>query len=140
MFASWWESGAAAEGGTAMTTIRAPALGERPLVIDGAHGEGGGEILRTALSLSVITGRSVTLVNIRAGRPKPGLAAQHLTAVRAAAALCAAEVIGAELGALTLAATPSTLPKPARAAAPVRRHWSCKRSCCRWPSPMANRQ
>jgi RNA 3'-terminal phosphate cyclase (ATP) len=91
-----------------MTTIRAPALGERPLVIDGAHGEGGGEILRTALSLSVITGRSVTLVNIRAGRPKPGLAAQHLTAVRAAAALCAAEVIGAELGALTLAFVPQT--------------------------------
>jgi RNA 3'-terminal phosphate cyclase (ATP) len=81
----------------------------QPLVIDGTHGEGGGQILRTALSLSVITGRAVTLVNIRAGRPKPGLAAQHLTAIRAAAALCAAEVTGDALGALTLTFAPRTM-------------------------------
>ena len=61
-----------------------------PLVIDGAEGEGGGQILRTALSLAAITGRTIRLENIRAKRPKPGLAAQHLTAVRAVAALCGA--------------------------------------------------
>ena len=65
-----------------------------PLVIDGAHGEGGGQILRTALALAAVTGRSFKLLNIRANRPKPGLAAQHLTAVRAAAAICDATIEG----------------------------------------------
>src|SRR5689334_11566241 len=59
-----------------------------PLRIDGAHGEGGGQIIRTSLTLSALTGRPVELVNIRAGRPKPGLQAQHLTAVLAAARVC----------------------------------------------------
>jgi RNA 3'-terminal phosphate cyclase (ATP) len=95
-----------------VTTVLAPTKSKQPLIIDGAHGEGGGQILRTALSLSVITGRSVTLVNIRAGRPKPGLAAQHLTAIRAAAALCAAEVTGDELGALTLTFLPQVTACP----------------------------
>lgn len=49
--------------------------------IDGAYGEGGGQVLRTSLSLAIITGESVRLDRIRAGRQKPGLAAQHLTAV-----------------------------------------------------------
>lgn len=69
-----------------------------PLVIDGSHGEGGGQILRTALSLSSITGRAIRIENIRAKRSRPGLAAQHLTAVRAVAALCDARVAGDELG------------------------------------------
>ena len=73
-----------------------------PLVIDGAQGEGGGQILRTALSLAAITGRAVRLENIRANRPKPGLAAQHLTSVRAVAALCRARLAGDELGAVAL--------------------------------------
>jgi len=68
------------------------------LIIDGSHGEGGGQILRSTLSLSAITGRPVRIENIRANRKKPGLAAQHLTSVRAAAMLCDAEVKGAELG------------------------------------------
>jgi RNA 3'-terminal phosphate cyclase (ATP) len=72
------------------------------LIIDGSHGEGGGQILRSALSLSVITGRPVRIENIRANRKKPGLAAQHLTSVQAAAMLCDAEVKGAELGSQTL--------------------------------------
>ena len=55
------------------------------LVIDGSYGEGGGQVLRTALSLAALMGRPVRLVNIRAGRRKPGLQAQHLTGVRAAA-------------------------------------------------------
>ncbi len=67
------------------------------LTLDGSHGEGGGQILRTALSLSVTTGCPFRLVNIRARRPKPGLRPQHLSAVRAAAAICGAEVSGDRL-------------------------------------------
>src|SRR5579872_2879658 len=68
------------------------------LVIDGSHGEGGGQILRTALSLAAITGRHMRIHHVRSTRRNPGLAAQHLTAVRAAAALCQAEVSGDALG------------------------------------------
>jgi RNA 3'-terminal phosphate cyclase (ATP) len=78
------------------------------LVLDGSHGEGGGQILRTALALSVIAGRPFTLLNIRGGRPRPGLAAQHLTAVRAAAALCDAAVTGDDLGSQTLEFAPQS--------------------------------
>lgn len=66
--------------------------------LDGSRGEGGGQILRTALSLSMITGRPFVIERIRAGRKKPGLLRQHLTAVRAAAQVCGAEVEGAEAG------------------------------------------
>ncbi len=62
------------------------------LEIDGAYGEGGGQLLRTAVALSAITGRSVRVSNIRAGRARPGLAPQHIAAVRAVAALCDAKV------------------------------------------------
>jgi len=72
------------------------------LIIDGSYGEGGGQILRSTLSLAVIAGRPVRIENIRANRKKPGLAAQHLTSVQAAAMLCDAEVKGAELGSQTL--------------------------------------
>ncbi len=65
--------------------------------IDGSTGEGGGQVLRTALTLSVITGQPLEVRNIRAGRRRPGLRPQHLTAVQAAAAICKAEVEGAEL-------------------------------------------
>lgn len=68
------------------------------LIIDGSHGEGGGQILRSTLTLAVITGRPVRIEKLRANRKKPGLAAQHLTSVQAAAMLCDAEVKGAELG------------------------------------------
>ncbi|ARV62956.1 RNA 3'-terminal-phosphate cyclase [Nostocales cyanobacterium HT-58-2] len=70
--------------------------------IDGSYGEGGGQILRTSLSLAAITSQSIRIENIRAGRPKPGLAAQHLTSVRAAAAICNAKVQGDALGSMTL--------------------------------------
>ncbi|HEY8037715.1 MAG TPA: RNA 3'-terminal phosphate cyclase [Methylobacter sp.] len=82
------------------------------LIIDGSHGEGGGQILRSTLSLAAITGRPVRIENLRANRKKPGLAAQHLTSVRAAAMLCDAEVEGAELGSQTLQFLPR---KPVRA-------------------------
>ncbi len=76
------------------------------LTIDGSHGEGGGQILRAALCLSAITGRPIRIENIRAGRRNPGLAAQHLTAVRAVAAIVEASVMGDTLGAMTLSFTP----------------------------------
>jgi RNA 3'-terminal phosphate cyclase (ATP) len=81
------------------------------IVIDGSYGEGGGQILRTTLCLSTITGRPVRIENIRARRKKPGLAAQHLTAVFAAAKLCDAELSGTELGSRTLTFTPRKKPK-----------------------------
>jgi len=70
--------------------------------IDGAYGEGGGQVLRTSLSLASITNQPIRIERIRAGRQKPGLAAQHLTAVRATAAVCQAEVRGDTLGSTTL--------------------------------------
>jgi RNA 3'-terminal phosphate cyclase (ATP) len=74
------------------------APNQSPLLIDGAHGEGGGQILRTGLSLSAITGRPLRIERIRANRRNPGLAAQHVTAVRAVAVLCGAQVAGDRLG------------------------------------------
>lgn len=68
------------------------------LVIDGSQGEGGGQILRTALGLALVTGRPLRIERIRAGRKKPGLMRQHLTAVEAAAEIGRAEVRGATLG------------------------------------------
>lgn len=66
--------------------------------IDGSYGEGGGQVLRTSLSLSAITGKPVEIVNIRAGRAKPGLRSQHLASVRAAAQICGAKLKGDAVG------------------------------------------
>jgi RNA 3'-terminal phosphate cyclase (ATP) len=77
------------------------------ITIDGAAGEGGGQILRTALALSLVTGRPVRIERIRAGRKKPGLLRQHLTAVQAAAAVGGARVAGADLGSRSLSFEPS---------------------------------
>lgn len=79
------------------------------LRLDGSAGEGGGQILRTALSLSMLTGTPFVLENLRAGRRKPGLLRQHLTAVKAAATLCGAELQGAELRSTRLAFRPGAL-------------------------------
>lgn len=62
-------------------------------------GEGGGQIVRTSLALSLITGKPFRIENVRAGRDKPGLRQQHLTAVRAAATVGSARVDGARVGA-----------------------------------------
>ena len=70
----------------------------RVISIDGSHGEGGGQVLRTALALSAVTGKPFIIENIRARRAKPGLMRQHLTAVKAAAAICGAAVEGAAVG------------------------------------------
>ncbi len=68
------------------------------ITIDGSFGEGGGQILRTCLALSLITRKPFHLVNIRAGRKRPGLMHQHLTSVRAATEIGGAEVHGDSLG------------------------------------------
>ena len=65
--------------------------------IDGSQGEGGGQILRTALALSMITGQAFELINIRAGRRKSGLMRQHLVCVQASQEISQAYVEGAEL-------------------------------------------
>ncbi len=73
-----------------------------PIEIDGSEGEGGGQILRTSLALSVITGTPVLFRNVRAKRAKPGLRRQHLAAVRAAAAISGAELRGDAVGSMEL--------------------------------------
>jgi RNA 3'-terminal phosphate cyclase (ATP) len=65
-------------------------MAERMVRLDGSHGEGGGQILRSALTLSLLTGQAFRIEKIRANRDKPGLRPQHLTAVDAAASLCGA--------------------------------------------------
>lgn len=73
------------------------SLKNKTIQIDGSIGEGGGQILRTALSLSMLTGISFELINIRAGRKKPGLMRQHLVCVQASQRISNAIVEGAEL-------------------------------------------
>jgi RNA 3'-terminal phosphate cyclase (ATP) len=77
--------------------------------IDGAFGEGGGQILRSALSLSLVTQQPFRITNIRANRQKPGLLKQHLTAVYAALEISKAKVEGAELGSMALEFWPGTV-------------------------------
>ena len=72
------------------------------IIIDGSQGEGGGQILRTSLALSLVTGQSFRMERIRAKRQKPGLLKQHLTAVEAAKKVGCAEVGGAALSSQTL--------------------------------------
>lgn len=79
------------------------------ITIDGSQGEGGGQILRSSVTLAVVTGTPVHMENIRAGRAKPGLMRQHLTSVRAAAEICGAELIGAEPGAQELTFQPGSV-------------------------------
>ena len=82
------------------------------LTLDGSYGEGGGQILRTALSLSAVTARPFRLTNIRAGRQNPGLLPQHLSAVRAAARISGAAVLGDRLGSTELSFAPTHSPRP----------------------------
>ncbi|UCC62087.1 MAG: RNA 3'-phosphate cyclase, partial [Anaerolineae bacterium] len=84
---------------------------EKLLTIDGSYGEGGGQILRSALSLSALLGQPVRLEKIRARRRQPGLRPQHLTAVRALAQICDAEVEGDRLDSRTLTFVPRRPPQ-----------------------------
>src|SRR5882672_4847886 len=74
--------------------------------IDGSFGEGGGQILRTALGLSLFTGQPFRIEKIRAGRRNPGLLRQHLTAVKATAKIGQAEVTGVNIGSTQITFTP----------------------------------
>ena len=88
--------------------------------IDGSRGEGGGQILRSALSLAACTGQAFRIVHIRAGRERPGLLRQHLTAVKAAATIADADVEGAEVGSTTVVFQPRTgFGEPGRSAESV---------------------
>jgi RNA 3'-terminal phosphate cyclase (ATP) len=77
--------------------------------IDGSFGEGGGQILRTALGLSLATSKPFQIENIRANRQKPGLLRQHLTAVEAAKQVGSATVEGATLGSTALSFVPGAV-------------------------------
>jgi RNA 3'-terminal phosphate cyclase (ATP) len=77
--------------------------------IDGSYGEGGGQILRTSLSLSCVTKKPIEIFNIRKGRKKPGLQPQHLTCVKAAQTISDAEVQGAELQSQNLVFIPKKI-------------------------------
>jgi RNA 3'-terminal phosphate cyclase (ATP) len=82
---------------------------EQMIELDGSSGEGGGQILRTALTLSMITGRPFRIDNIRARRARPGLMRQHLAAVQAAKEVCGASVTSAALGSQTLQFLPGNI-------------------------------
>lgn len=79
------------------------------IFLDGSQGEGGGQILRSALALSVVSGRAFRICGIRARRPKPGLMRQHLACVDAAARIGSATVEGATLGSQELTFTPGAV-------------------------------
>lgn len=79
------------------------------ITIDGSFGEGGGQILRTALTMSLVTGKPFCMENIRAGREKPGLLKQHLAVVNAAAEVGRANVEGNSMGSLRLTFEPSSV-------------------------------
>jgi len=76
------------------------------ITIDGSVGEGGGQVLRSSLTLSLATGKPFRITGIRAGRSKPGLGRQHLTAVRAAKEVGNAKVMGDEIGSTDLTFVP----------------------------------
>lgn len=79
------------------------------IILDGAYGEGGGQILRTALFLSLLTGQPFRIENIRAGRPNPGLKPQHLHIIQALQQMGPCAVEGAQAGALMLTFVPGQL-------------------------------
>ncbi len=84
----------------------AHAPADKMIDLDGSAGEGGGQILRSALTLSILTGQPFRITQIRANRDKPGLRPQHLTAVEAAALVCGAEVAGGAIGSTDLTFRP----------------------------------
>jgi RNA 3'-terminal phosphate cyclase (GTP) len=78
------------------------------LKIDGSYGEGGGQLIRTAIAMSCITNKPIKIHNIRSGRSKPGLKAQHLTGINAAAHICGAKITGNKLGSTEISFSPGS--------------------------------
>ena len=99
--------------------------------IDGSAGEGGGQVLRTALGLSLVTGKPFHIKNIRGKRKKPGLMRQHLTAVKAATEIGMAEASGAAIASQELIFKPQAVQPGSYHFAIL---WSCRRFClhCLW--------
>lgn len=85
------------------------SLTQNPSILSISGESGGGQLLRSSLSLALVTGRAFRMTNIRGKRPKPGLMRQHLTCVKAAAEVCGAEVEGAEMGSTELVFTPGKI-------------------------------
>lgn len=81
--------------------------------LDGSEGEGGGQILRSALTLSILTGKPFKLVNVRARRDDPGLRPSHVTSVKSAAQICGGRYTGASVGSATLSFEPDEV-RPGR--------------------------
>jgi RNA 3'-terminal phosphate cyclase (ATP) len=81
------------------------------LTLDGSYGEGGGQVIRTSVALAAITGRPLEIHNVRGNRAKPGLQAQHLTAVRAAGEICGARIKGDAVGSIYLSFEPTKKPE-----------------------------
>ncbi|MDQ1313842.1 RNA 3'-terminal phosphate cyclase [Methanothrix sp.] len=77
--------------------------------IDGSFGEGGGQIVRTAVALCAVTGKSVHIIKIRQGRPRPGLAAQHAHAIHALAGICQAKTSGIAPGSSEISFSPGKI-------------------------------
>src|SRR5207302_5060483 len=77
--------------------------------VDGSYGEGGGQVLRTAVALAAVLSKEIHVFNIRAGRTEPGLRPQHMTGVKAAAELCSANLQGLEVGATEFVFKPGKL-------------------------------
>jgi RNA 3'-terminal phosphate cyclase (ATP) len=82
---------------------------QKQVEIDGSFGEGGGQVLRSSLTMSLFTGKPMHIINIRAGRRKPGLRHQHMTSVTAAAQIGSATVTGNELGSQELTFMPGAV-------------------------------
>lgn len=70
----------------------------KTIEVDGSHGEGGGQIIRTSIALSAVTEKPCRIFDIRKGRPNPGLQAQHLEAIKSVAVMCGADVEGLDIG------------------------------------------
>ncbi len=81
------------------------------IVVDGSMGEGGGQILRNAVALSAVLLKPIKVINIRAKRSKPGLRPQHLTAIKAVASLCSADVRGLSVGSMEVVFHPRRRPR-----------------------------
>lgn len=82
------------------------------ITLDGSQGEGGGQIVRTAVTLSAITGQPVEITRVRAGREAPGLRPQHVTAIQAVGSLCDAQMRGVEIGSEALVFEPGSSVRP----------------------------
>jgi RNA 3'-terminal phosphate cyclase (ATP) len=96
-------------GGRRRVAAAARGGNQTMITIDGSQGEGGGQVIRTSLALSLVTGQPMRISQIRAGRKTPGLLRQHLTAVRAASEISGASVSGDEIGSRDLVIEPGAV-------------------------------